>query len=798
MKKPAPQTEPENDIATENIAESAKETEAATEAKATAKKAKTRAAPMKKGSALVIVESPTKAKTISKFLGKGFTVLSSFGHVRDLPKNKIGVDTEHGFVPEYIIPTKAKKVVGELKRAAAKAGMVYFASDEDREGEAISWHLQALLQVPKEHIRRITFHEITEDAIKAALEHPRDLNMKMVDAQQARRIVDRLVGYELSPFLWRKVARGLSAGRVQSVIVRIIVEREREIQKFVAEEYWSIEAMVAKLKGDTTQFLAKLVKKDGETLEKFAIKEAGGAAAVVSHLEKAAWTVESVDRKTSKRSPHPPFTTSTLQQEGNNRLGYSAKQTMMLAQQLYEGVELGENGQTGLITYMRTDSVNLSEKFIADARAYIGAHLGAGALPEEARRYKTKSKGAQEAHEAIRPTDARLTPDMAAKHLDDRQARLYELIWNRAIASQMTDAELLTVSVSIDAIAPGAPKYGFRATGSTIQKKGFLAVYETDMKENLLPEIADGETLKAETVEPKQHFTEPPPRYTEASLVKMLEENGIGRPSTYAPTISTVVDRGYVEKDQRKLKPTELAFLVNDLLVQHFPDIVDLTFTARMEEHLDEVADGERDWVPVVRDFYVPFHANLKAKDKEIDKKDITEQATDEVCQKCGKPMIVKFGRFGKFLACTGFPDCKTTRPMPGTGPTPEEAAIVAAEKCPKCGSPMMIKRGRFGEFMSCSNYPDCKTVKPMLRKTGAKCPECKEGDIIEKKTRKGKPFYACSRYPDCKHALWSKPTGEVCPKCSDLLVFAKGDVAKCANKECDFEKAVPKKSDVE
>jgi DNA topoisomerase-1 len=741
---------------------------------------------------LVIVESPTKAKTISKFLGKGFDVLSSFGHVRDLPKNDIGVDVEHDFTPKYVIPTKAKKAVGELKRAAAKADTVYFASDEDREGEAISWHLREILGLDAEKIRRITFHEITEEAIKEALEKPRELDINLVDAQQARRVLDRLVGYELSPFLWRKVARGLSAGRVQSVIVRLIVEREREIEKFIPQEYWSIEAMLAKKKGNDAAFLSKLVKKDGETLDKFAVPAAAEAEKIVTDLGGAAWTVESVESKKVHRSPQPPFTTSTLQQEANNRYGFSAKQTMMIAQQLYEGVELGEHGATGLITYMRTDSVNLSEKFITEARAYIKKEHGAAAAPDEARKYKTKSKGAQEAHEAIRPTSALRTPDEIASHLDDKQFKLYDLVWRRAVASQMADAELLTVTVNVDAEKAGTPKYGFRATGSTIAKKGFLDVYETDTKEVLLPEIADGEKLDAESVIPKQHFTEPPPRYTEASLVKTLEENGIGRPSTYAPTIGTVVDRGYVEKDGRKLKPTELATLVNDLLVAHFPDIVDFGFTASIEEDFDDIAEGKKKWVTVIRAFYEPFKKNLVAKDKEVSKKDLVEE-TGEMCEKCGRPMVVKFGRFGKFIACTGFADkenqCKNTKPMPGQGtPTPVD------EKCTACGAPMMVKRGRFGEFLSCSRYPECKTVKPLQKKVGAKCTACKEGDIIEKKTRKGKMFYACSRYPDCTFALWSKPNGEICPKCSSLLVFAKADTIRCSSKECDFEKAAEKR----
>lgn len=742
-----------------------------------------------KGRSLVIVESPTKAKTIAKFLGKDFTVLSSFGHVRDLPKNDIGVDVEHDFAPKYIVPMKSKKVVSELKKAAAKAGTVYFASDEDREGEAISWHLLEILDLPADRVKRITFHEITEEAIRAALANPRELDMHLVDAQQARRVLDRLVGYELSPFLWRKVARGLSAGRVQSVIVRLIVEREREIEKFVAQEYWSVEAMLAKERGGSA-FLSRLVKKDGETLDKFAIATAAAADAVVKDLDGAAWTVESVERKTVHRSPSPPFTTSTLQQEANNRLGYSAKQTMMIAQQLYEGVELGESGSTGLITYMRTDSVNLSEKFLTEAREWLSKNGGKDALPEESRRYKTKSKGAQEAHEAVRPTDVFRTPESVAAHLDDRQLKLYTLVWQRAVASQMADAELMTVTINIDAAKASAPLYGFRATGSTIVKKGFLEVYDTDTKETLLPEVNEKDGLFADSVTPKQHFTEPPPRYTEASLVKTLEENGIGRPSTYAPTISTVVDRGYVEKDGRKLKPTELAAHVNDLLVAHFPDIVNPGFTASMEENLDSIAEGGKAWAPVIKAFYGPFKKNLTAKDKEVSKKALVEQ-TDEVCEKCGKPMIIKFGRFGKFMACTGFPECRNTKPIPGSEPAGGAQPI--DEKCTACGAPMVVKRGRFGEFLSCSRYPDCKTVKPLQKKVGVKCPSCKEGEIIEKKTRRGKMFYACSRYPDCTFALWSRPTGELCPKCSSLIVFAKADTVRCSSKECDYERHVEK-----
>jgi len=742
---------------------------------------------------LVIVESPTKAKTITKFLGRGYKILSSFGHIRDLPKKEIGIDTEKDFTPKYVIPTKSKKVAGELKRAAASAETVYFASDEDREGEAIAWHLSELLDLDPKKTRRITFHEITKEAIEKALANPREIDRRLVDAQQARRVLDRLVGYELSPFLWRKVARGLSAGRVQSVVVRLIVEREREIQKFVPQEYWTIEALLARQGAASSEsFNARLTKRDGATLDKFAIKDTAGAADIVKQLEAAPWKVAAVERKTMSRSPLPPFTTSTLQQEANNKLGYSAKQTMVIAQQLYEGVELGPDGSTGLITYMRTDSVNLAEKFIEEARRYLGEKFGGRAVPAEPRRYKTKSKSAQEAHEAIRPTDAGRHPDDVAGYLDDHQRKLYELIWRRALGSQMADAELATIAVDIDAAAAGGTTYTFRANGTTVTYKGFLQVYESDVKEALLPELKKDDGIEPQEVTPKQHFTEPPPRYSEATLVKTLEENGIGRPSTYAPTISTVIDRGYVKKENKRLEPTELAFLVSDLLVAHFRDIVDYQFTARMEENLDEIAEGRREWVPVIRDFYGPFKSNLKIKEGEISKKDVAEQVTDQVCEKCGKPMVIKIGRYGKFMACTGFPACRNSKPLPGSESAAAEKQLVD-EKCPKCGSPMMIRHGRFGEFISCSNYPECKTTKPLLKKVGVKCPSCKEGDMVEKKTRGGKMFYACSRYPDCKFAMWARPTGEICPDCGALVVFAKADMVRCSNKECHFERRLEK-----
>jgi len=742
------------------------------------------------GTKLIIVESPTKAKTISKFLGKGYKVLSSFGHVRDLPTSTMGIDIEHGFAPKYVIPKKATKTVAELRAAAKAADEIYFATDEDREGEAISWHLSELLKVKPEKTKRITFHEITKEAIEHALETPRGLDLRMVDAQQARRVLDRLVGYELSPFLWRKVARGLSAGRVQSVVVRLIVEREREVLAFKPEEYWSIEGAFSK-KGGEQAFDAKLHSKDGETLDKMAIGSEKDANAILKALEKADYAVEAIDKKKSKRSPAAPFTTSTLQQDGNNKLGFSAKQTMMIAQQLYEGVELGDEGSVGLITYMRTDSVNLAEKFRAEAADYI-KQTHPDSASAEPRLYKTKAKGAQEAHEAIRPTSAWRTPESLADHLESRQLKLYELIWRRAIASQMADAEIETTSATI---STGTP-YRFRATGSIVASPGFMSVYQTDMKENLLPPLEEGDSLEAKSVDPKQHFTEPPPRYSEATLVKALEERGIGRPSTYAPTISTVIDRGYVEKEERRLKPTELAILVNDLLTEHFASIVDYDFTANMENTLDAIAEGNEKWVPVIHAFYDPFHENLAVKEKELSKKAITETATDEKCEKCGKPMIIKFGRFGKFYACSGYPECKTTKPYDEKDKAAQDAAQeqAAGEICETCGAPMMVKRGRFGAFLSCSRYPECKFTKQIQKKTGAKCPKCKEGDIIEKRSRKGRNFYACSRYPDCDFAMWSKPTGETCPKSGDLLVYAKDHRIACSNKECDFSKEAPMK----
>lgn len=709
---------------------------------------------------LVIVESPTKAKTISRFLGKEYRVESSYGHVRDLPKSKIGIEVKRNFAPSYVVPPKAKELVAKLKTDAKKASLIILATDEDREGEAIAWHLVQALELGEEkdinngesdsRIRRIVFHEITKPAIQEALAHPRGIDVNLVDAQQARRVLDRLVGYELSPFLWRKVRYGLSAGRVQSVAVRLVVEREREIQKFKKDEYWTIEAIFSKSSADQT-FSAKLFAVEGKPLGKMGIPAKASAEKPLPDLKKARYRISQVTVKEKRRTPPPPFTTSTLQQEAARKFGFSAKQTMVIAQQLYE---------KGHITYMRTDSVHLAQSALLHAQRVIGEYFGKEYQLPAPRFYKTGAKGAQEAHEAIRPTDFSKKIGDSLKLSDRGQQRLYGLIWKRAVASQMQEAIVEQTSVDI---ATEDDRYLFRASGQVIRFDGFIRIYTEGRDENgenetegILPPLSQGERVALTELTPLQHFTEPPPQYTDATLIKALETAGIGRPSTYAPTLSTIQEREYVEKIQKKYHPTEIGILVNDILVEHFPEIIDIGFTSHIEEELDSIAEGKMKWTEVCKEFYGPFKKNLSEKEESVKKQ---VEISEVPCPHCGKMMLMKFGRMGKFLACPD-PESKVTLPMP------EEAAKIKElsektrdERCPLCGEPMEVKRGRFGFFLGCADYPKCKGVSRIWNKTGFRCPHCKQGDVVEKKSRgRGKLFYACTRYPDCTFVMNKKP----------------------------------------
>ncbi len=735
---------------------------------------------------LVIVESPTKAKTISKFLGKNYSVKSSYGHMRDLPTKKMGIDIENNFEPEYIIPAKSQDRVEDLKKLAQKSEEVILATDEDREGEAIAWHLAEALNLDKKELpKRIVFHEITKTAIEKALDNPRSINLSLVDAQQARRVLDRLVGYELSPFLWKKVRRGLSAGRVQSVALRLIVEKEREIQNFKPDEYWAIEAKLETKKAE--RFGTKLSKENGKTVGKLGIKNNEQAKKIVDFLEKANYKADKIIRKELQKNPLPPYITSTLQQDAISKLGYSAKQTMMIAQQLYEGISLGKGGPVGLITYMRTDSFNLSIESLISAKKIIDKKFGQNYSLESPRFFKTKSKGAQEAHEAIRPSNPENDPESIKEYLDPKQYRLYKLIWQRMIASQMAPAVMNSIICDIDASQEKSKEnYTLRAIGSTIKFDGYLKIYanKSPVAENLLPEIKEKDVLNLIKVVSEQKFTQPPTRYSEATLVKILEEFGIGRPSTYAPTISTIIERKYVSKDENKrLFPEEIGFLVSDLLVEHFSNIVDYKFTAKMEEDLDEIADGKKEWVPVIRDFYEPFHKNLLTKTKTIKKEDFQEKL-NKSCPECGGDLIIKLGRFGKFIACSNYPNCRYTEKTDTEKKVDEENS---GEICEKCGAPMVVKRGRFGTFLGCSKYPECKNIKKIEKKTGIQCPKCGKGDIVERKSKRGRLFFGCNAYPNCDFAMWNKPTGNKCPKCNSLLTFAAKGKEKCSNKECNY-----------
>ncbi len=659
---------------------------------------------------LIIVESPTKAKTISRFVGEEYVVKSSFGHIRDLPKSELGIDIEEDFKPKYIIPTRSKKTVSELKKAAAKADKVILAPDKDREGEAIAQHLvEALgLEKPKtkKEYERIVFHEITKSAINNALEKPEKIDENLVDAQQARRVLDRLVGYKLSPFLWKKVARGLSAGRVQSVAVKLIVEREEEIRVFKPEEYWTVTGIFEN--EDKKELEANLSKIKGKTIEKLQIKNEREAKEILDSLKEAKYKIASVEKKEMNKRPMPPFTTSSLQQAASYKLGFSAKQTMMLAQQLYEGMEI-QGGSVGLITYMRTDSVNLSQQSLSAAKDTIIKEFGEKYYPGEPKFYKTKSKGAQEAHEAVRPTEPNITPESIKQYLNSNQYKLYTLIWSRFLACQMKPAIFDRTGVSIET---SDKEYTFQANGSILKFDGFLRVYPISFEDKEIPDIKEGEEFNAREITPEQHFTKPPPRYNEATLVKILESHGIGRPSTYAPTISTIQERNYVNKNSSKqFEPTEIGEIVNKILTEHFPKIVDIEFTSNIEEDFDDIAEGKKEWVSVIREFYKPFSENLEKKYEEVSKKEETEEKTDIKCEKCGSDMIIKLGRYGKFLACTNFPECKNTKPLE----KPEEAEKTD-EKCEKCESDMVIRSGRYGKFLACSGYPKCKNTKRILK----------------------------------------------------------------------------------
>jgi DNA topoisomerase-1 len=775
-----------------------KVTPAAGEAKEAAPRARRMA------EALVIVESPAKAKTIKKYLGAGYIVKASVGHVKDLPKKKMGIDIEHGFQPEYVVIETKKKVLAEIKEAAAHAQKIFLAPDPDREGEAIAWHIAEEIRPDNPNIFRVLFNEITKKAINEAIGRPTSLDVKKFEAQQARRILDRLVGYQISPVLWTKVRRGLSAGRVQSVAVRLITEREAEVGAFQPQEYWTVEAQVEG--GTPPSFSARVAKLDGKKVE---LVHEGQAREVVDLIKSASLVVTSVERKERRKNPPPPFITSKLQQEGSSKLRFSPKRTMGLSQRLYEGVEVGEDGLVGLITYMRTDSTRLSDDAVTDVRAYIGERFGANRLPPEPIVYKTK-KGAQDAHEAIRPTSVKYDPETVRKAWaagqgggrDERETddllRLYTLIWNRFVACQMVPAVFDQTSVDI-----GAGRVELRASGQVMKFAGFLEVYaETvedganeDESSGALPEVREGEACKLLETRPEQHFTQPPPRFSEATLVKELEEKGIGRPSTYAAILSTIQDRGYVEKKEGRLHPTELGVMVNGLLVKSFPGIVSSDFTAQMEEQLDLVEEGQADWVKLLKDFYAPFKVDLeKAK---IEMRDIKreEQATDEVCEKCGKPMVIKWGRNGHFLACSGYPDCRNTKEyrknadgsltvVPSTRPSDQ--------KCPTCGSDMVIRRGRFGEFQACTRYPECKTTSPMSLGVTCPKPDC-GGYLTEKRSKRGKVFFGCSNYQrtKCDFVSWDRPLPQPCPKCGAPFLVQKvskaGTRLRCLKDDCGY-----------
>jgi DNA topoisomerase I len=799
--------------------------------------------------ALVIVESPAKAKTINKYLGKQYIVKASLGHIKDLPKKDLAVDVENGFEPHYEVIEGKKKLIAELKASAKGVESVYLAADPDREGEAICFHLQEELQSTKKQgpaFFRVMFNEITKKAIEKAFEKPGQVNIALVEAQQARRVLDRLVGYKISPLLWDKVRRGLSAGRVQTVALRVIVEREREIRAFIPKEYWTIDAdLLAKKTPVLSPRLAKINDVNAE------IGNQEASDAIVAALDGSDYIVKSVGTREKKRNPVAPFITSTLQQESSRKLRFSVKRTMMLAQRLYEGIEIGKEGAVGLITYMRTDSTRVSDDAIRDVRDYITERYGSEFLPAGANVYKSK-KDAQDAHEAIRPTSMAFAPEVVEKYLAEDEMKLYRLIWNRFVACQMMPALYDQTTIDVAAKGKDDAEYLFRATGSVLKFEGFLKVYQESKDQgdeddeevkHRLPRVTEGEVLGFKAIRPEQHFTEPPPRYNEATLVKRLEADGVGRPSTYASIISTIQEREYVKKETNRFIPTELGMVVTDLLLESFDDIFDVKYTARMEEELDEIEDGKLDWRQAMGDFYERFDKDLKHAEEhmtdikrmekptglicekcgkplvikwgkhgsfiactgypectytreltvdlaDVDKVDLSDQGDEEYCENCGRPMVLKKGRFGSFFACSGYPDCKTTKQIGGA----QRKDQPLDEKCPQCQSNLVMKHGRFGEFTACSNYPTCKYVKQ--KTIGVKCPECSEGEVVERRSKRGKTFYGCSRYPDCNFVAWGKPVPEKCPECGSPYMIEKwlkaGTFWQCPNPECKHKQEAP------
>jgi DNA topoisomerase-1 len=810
---------------------------------------------------LVIVESPAKAKTIGKYLGKNFVVKASLGHIKDLPKKDLAVDVDHDFTPRYEVIEGKKKLISELKQAAKNVDSVYLAADPDREGEAICWHLKEELEPKKSgtpQVFRVMFNEITANAVRKAFEKPMAVNVNLVEAQQARRVLDRLVGYKISPLLWDKVRRGLSAGRVQTVALRLIVERERLIRAFQKEEYWTIDAALhgkkppilkarlAKLDAAEALQLPKPANEEKPPYKPFLGNEAA-AQSVVNDLADAVYKVKTVVTREKKRNPVPPFITSTLQQEASRKLRFSVKRTMMLAQQLYEGKEIGKEGLVGLITYMRTDSTRVSEDALSEVRGMVAERYGKEYLPDSANIYRSK-KDAQDAHEAIRPSSVLRTPDYLEKYLAEDELKLYRLIWMRFVASQMRPAVFDQTTIEIEAAGKSGASYLFRATGSVPKFDGFLKVYEEgkDQRDeddeelkNKLPAVREGEILKLKALEREQHYTEPPPRFNEATLVKELEADGVGRPSTYASILSTIQDREYVKKEGGRFFPTELGMVVTDLLVDNFNNIFEVKYTARMEEELDEIEEGKIDWRVAMAEFYKRFQQELeyagrnmtdiKRMEKptdlvcekcgkpmvikwgkhgsfiactgypectntreltvdlpDVDKADFSEQDEQEYCENCGRPMVLKKGRFGQFYACSGYPDCKTTKQIGGE----QRKDVPLDEPCPNCGSNLVQKYGRYGEFVACSNYPKCKYVKQ--KTVGVKCPNCSEGEVVERRSKRGKTFYGCNRYPDCDFVAWGKPIAEKCPECGSSYLIEKylkaGPVAQCPNKECGYK----------